>query len=646
MTLHLSSSELAAEQLPGLPSSPRKIRERADRQGWPFTEERRQGGLVRLFAVDALPAEARRILLERRRIDEVAPPSSGVRIAAPNLDTMPDRIRQIAVERARLVGRVHELVAAGTRRLQATELAAGEWSLSADDKPSGRTVRRWVATCAKHARGDWFALLVPEWRSSSAQAECHPDAWAFFCDDYARGARPSYTACYRRTLAVAEKRGWLPVPTCKTMMRRHQAEVPRATVLLAREGAEELGRRFPAQERDRTTLAAMQAWNADGHKWDVTVAWPDGTEGRPIAVVFQDLASGKILSWRIDRTESADLVRLAAADALSTFGVPDSIYLDNGRGFASKWMTGGMQHRFRFRVREEEPTGVFTQLGIAVHWTTPYHGQAKPIERAFRDLCETVAKHPAFAGAYTGNSPTTKPHDYGSRAVPLDQFLRVLAALIKEHNARVGRRAKACAGRSFDETFRASYEAREIRKLTEDQKRVALLAADAVAVRRGTADVFLAGNRYWSDALVALEGQRVVVRFDPDNLRAGVHVFRLDGRYVTFAKAIDAVGFADMSAAKDHVRAHKQYVRAIKDAEKGRRRFAADELGEMHLDAIGAAPLPPKAKVVRPLFGKATPKAPPPVPMQTTEHEIARLAEADEVVSLAGAAALASLRRK
>ncbi|HOK71525.1 MAG TPA: hypothetical protein PLM83_08745, partial [Bacillota bacterium] len=34
-----------------------------------------------------------------------------------------------------------------------------------------------------------------------------------------------------------------------------------------------------------------------------------------------------------------------------------------------------------------------------VHWTTPYHGQSKPIERAWKTLCEEVSKHPKFAGA-------------------------------------------------------------------------------------------------------------------------------------------------------------------------------------------------------------------------------------------------------
>lgn len=639
----LSASELAAEQLPGLPATRAKIRARAERDGWPFVEERRQGGVVRLYEVTSLPVEAQRALEARKAeasLSSVRPVPT-----VEDLDAIAERHREIAIERVRVVARVLDLVAQGRARMQATAQAAGEWRLD-DEPPSSRTVRRWVSTCEGHGRGSWFALLVPQWKSSSTKTDCHPEAWAYFCDDYARASRPCYRACYRRTVKVAADKGWSPVPCYATLVRRHRVEVPRAELLLAREGTEALVRRFPAQERDRSGMFAMEAWNADGHKWDVFVRWPDGSTSRPLAVVVQDLATGKILSWRVDQSESADLVRLAFAEAFSRYGVPHHLYLDNGRAFASKYLTGRMTHRFRFQIKEEEPQGIFVALGIDVHWVTPYHGQAKPIERAFRDLCENVAKHPSFAGAYTGNSPTTKPHDYNDKnAVPVEQFLRVLAAQIDEHNARVGRRSKALAGRSFDQAFAESYATQEVRKLTESQKRLTLLAADALTVRRGTADIYLAKNRYWTEELVGLEGQRVVVRFDPDHLDAGVYVYRLDGKYVGFAQAQGVVAFRDVAAARAHLRARRQYLKAVRDAAAGRRHFDTEELGEAHLAAQGAQPLAPKADVIRPFFGKPALKSAPAVPMAPTSEERARREEADDLIAVASSNARGRLRR-
>ncbi len=61
------------------------------------------------------------------------------------------------------------------------------------------------------------------------------------------------------------------------------------------------------------------------------------------------------MAWRIGLNESSTLVRLAFADLLKNHGVPQAVLLDNGRAFASKWLTGGAKNRFRFKIKAEEP---------------------------------------------------------------------------------------------------------------------------------------------------------------------------------------------------------------------------------------------------------------------------------------------------
>ncbi|WP_328809175.1 transposase domain-containing protein, partial [Profundibacterium mesophilum] len=65
-------------------------------------------------------------------------------------------------------------------------------------------------------------------------------------------------------------------------------------------------------------------------------------------------------------------------------------------------------------------------MGIELHWATPGHGQAKPIERAFRDFADNIAKDPRFAGAYVGHKPDAKPENYGSTAIDIDRFVAVV----------------------------------------------------------------------------------------------------------------------------------------------------------------------------------------------------------------------------
>ncbi|WP_420850416.1 transposase domain-containing protein [Parasedimentitalea marina] len=98
-------------------------------------------------------------------------------------------------------------------------------------------------------------------------------------------------------------------------------EVPRLCQVLAREGFAGLLRCFPAQIRDRTTLTALEGVNADCHKFDVFVRWPDGTINRPQIVAFQDLYSGKMLSWRIDHSPNMVMVMAAFGELVETWGI-------------------------------------------------------------------------------------------------------------------------------------------------------------------------------------------------------------------------------------------------------------------------------------------------------------------------------------
>jgi putative transposase len=367
-------------------------------------------------------------------------------------------------------------------------------------------------------------------------------------------------------------------------------------------------RLFPSQTRDKTALHPMEVVNADFHRFDVFVRWPleAGQEkpvvGRPQMVAFQDIYSGRILAWRVDQTPNAQAVKLVTGDMIEDWGIPEQIVLDNGREFAAKVLTGGTPTRYRFKVREDDLPGLFVSLGCQVHWATPYSGQSKPIERAFRDMCDAIAKDPRFDGAYTGNSPDAKPEDYGSRAIDLEEFLRVLGEGIEEHNNRQGRRSEVAWGRSFAQVFDEAYANTPIRKATEEQRRLWLLGAEGVTANSQTGQVRFMGNEYFADWMHSVAGKRVIVRFDPANLWDGLHVYSADNRYLGHADCLLKAGFLDVAAAKAQSKARKTWLRAEKDALKAHRRMKAVEIG-VELDA--AAPPPAaavEARVVRPVF--------------------------------------------
>lgn len=630
----VTASWLAKAGLPGIPKSKDKVHALAAREGWPVVERRMRGGPAKLYALTSLPAEAQ-VVLSARATKIVAPTAE-----LAQLDQIPSAHLDRAREQLRVVITISDLVLRGAK----VEAAIDRACEVTEHAP--RTARRWFDKCRHSPRHQWLAILLPKWKSASAPSECHADAFAYFVDDYLRPAQPAFSACYRRMLDVAKQKQWEPIPSLRAMIRKLEREVPATTVILRREGREAIDRLYPAQERTRSHMHALFAVNADGHKFDVFVRWPGIKKPvRVCLVAFQDLYSGMILGWRIDSTENADAVRLALADVVEHYGIPEHCYLDNGRAFASKWLTGRMTNRFRFKIREEEPKGVMTELlgSEGIHWTTPYHGQAKPIERAFRDLCETIAKHPAFAGAYTGNSPTSKPDDYGSSSVDLDTFVKIVSALIDEHNQREGRRTEVCAGRSFADTFASSYAAHPVRRATEAQRRLLFLAAEGVQVRSAVPEIHLCGARYHSVDLTSLRGKEVIARFDPHHLAKGVFVYRLDGTFVCHATAQEKVPFDHHAAAKHDAKQKRGFRKSVREIAEKHSIFSPAELAALHLDSIGVS-VAPSAKVVKLPFGlAATAPEKAAVAVGPTADELARKTAREELIASIGESSRAAL---
>lgn len=143
-------------------------------------------------------------------------------------------------------------------------------------------------------------------------------------------------------------------------------------------------------DRDRTGLFPLRVCNLDGHTCDIFVDWGDGKASKPQMVAVQDVYSGMWLAARFDRTLNQHQVRLAVADTIRDHGLPHRLIMDNGSENQAKALAGQIP-RLRGKAVEEEPAGLFVQLGIDAIFAKPRHGQAKPIERMFRDIAHNIA---------------------------------------------------------------------------------------------------------------------------------------------------------------------------------------------------------------------------------------------------------------
>ncbi len=628
-------AELAGLGLADLPGTGRAVQMLAKRQGWDDADREctaahplgvwrrragRGGGVEYHYSLLPSTAQARLVAVQAPA-PEV--PTVKEEVVATAMwawfSRQRDRTKDKAKARLVTLQAVETLIRNGVNKDVAVTLVAAQRKVAAS------SIWGWYSRVASQNKSDWLPYLADRYSTDGGkEADCHPEAWDVFKGDYLRFGEPTATSCYDRLKDLpAVKSGDWAVPTLRTLMRRIEREIPAPVLVYARKGYDALKRMFPAQERDRSCFHALEGVNGDGHKFDVFVKWPDGDIGRPMMVGLQDLYSGKMLAWRVDKSENTEAIRLCFADLVADWGIPDFIYFDNTRAFANKAMTAGAQHRYRFKIKPEDPVGVITLMGSEVHFVEPYAGQSKPIERAWRDLADRVSRHPAFQGAYTGNNPTAKPEDYGTRAIPLDDFLKVLSVEMIRHNARPGRRAAICNGRSFDETFAESYEKSPIRKANPDQRRLLLLAAEGIRAHAEDGSLRFHGNRYWAEFLLGYRGQPVVIRFDPQDLVKSIDVYDQAGVFLGEAECLEAVGFRDITAARDHAKARRGLIKAQKALLEAERRLDAAAVAALQPDAEEEAR--PESKVVRLYHGNTALKSTAvtaPVPIASQDAEV------------------------
>ncbi|MGR3484035.1 MAG: transposase domain-containing protein [Paracoccaceae bacterium] len=618
---------------PDLPVTASGLRRYADRRGWhgdgaaPLVkvEPGPDGADRRLYHLNLLPETVRRYIALSASVDVArARRSADARATVKRrqalwqrFDRAPDAHKATARERL-------DAVQAMARIMPPHSVRGAALVVGATFDLAESTLVRWWDLVAGADRSDWLAALVPDYTVGRPKAPIDPRVLDCFKAHWLRAEAVSMAHAHEEVVKTAHAQGWGKVPSAKTLRARVIDEVGHEGITAARQGKKALADLYPHQERSTAHLRAMDAANADGHVVDVFVEWEDGSIGRPIILGFQDLYSNLILSCRVGKTETAELIRLAIGDMIECYSIPQKVYFDNGRAFASKAITGrASDHRFRGKIRSEDPQGVLAMLGCEVHFVKPYHGQSKPIERAWREFAARLAKHIAFAGAYVGNKPDAKPENYGSHAVPIAQFREVLAQYVIEHNQRNGRRGRDMNGRSFADVFAESWAQEDhlIRRPTREQIAFCQLAGFDKAVQRRRGEVAFGGHRFWAEELIAYRGRKVSIRFDPDALVDGVRVYDNHGRFIVHAACIEAQEFDDPEAAKRHAASVAAFTRTtLANLRRAISRMPAAEAAEL-LAEVERKALPERTVLAVSHAGTGTDGLPP--PSATDIHEAA-----------------------
>lgn len=439
-----------------------------------------------------------------------------------------------------------------------------------------------------------------------------PEAWAYFLHRISE-AHPEWplAAAYDEVERIKEPMGW-HWPSRATIYNRWNA-LPHSVRLTLRFGSQKAAEliRQPVP-RTRDELPAMHIWSLDGQTRNVMGRFEDGTEGRPIELRLVDVGSGRIVGWRLCKTENAIDTAALIIEAVRKHGAPKFIYTDNSKAFSSHRFAGGVT--FKFRKRKDaagrmEPPCVCQILGIEVFYHKPRNGQAKYVERTFAETQRRVDAGPEFTGAHTGSNTLSKP-DGAIKAVPLATIAEVSEREYRHHNARI-RRGGFAKGRSFNAIFEAGTKDAPLRMPTERQFYRASLAYRPVSVdRNGRFEVegWIYGGPDTQDALLAWHGKgQVLVGINPHDFEAPAVAYDPDGRLIV--EGIEAVVPGEYQSMKG-LQAYKRYDKAARKATQKAKEYGelagAALLEKARLAQAAATPTEPespRSKVVQPPFG-------------------------------------------
>jgi len=229
-------------------------------------------------------------------------------------------------------------------------------------------------------------------------------AKAVFLRCYLIGSRPSVIMAIRAARITLAKNG-IPEDANDSTWRRWLRDYTKynaGVICLARDGMKAYQDQYGAYiSRDANLLEVGQCLVADGKTLNFNILHPDtGRPCRMTMIVFFDWKSRYPAGWQIMPNENTVAILAAFRNSVEALGkYPESVYLDNGRAFKSKFF---MEKESDF----EDMTGLYARVGTAVMFAKPYNGRSKVVERFFKTFQSQVE---FMMPSYCGDSISTKP---------------------------------------------------------------------------------------------------------------------------------------------------------------------------------------------------------------------------------------------
>lgn len=406
--------------------------------------------------------------------------------------------------------------------------------------------------------------------------------WQAFLYYYLDEAQHPVQKCLEYTkLWAQEKRPELygDIPSYWAFRRKLANDVPEGVKVLGREGHKAFNDRCaPYIRRFYEDIASNEWWIADNHTFDVMVRDKDGKIHRPYLTAFLDARSGIFTGFYVTYNPGSQATLIALRRGIKDYGIPENIYVDNGREFLT-FDIGGLGHRRKKPKDGEEafePPGVFKRLGINMTNAIVRNAKAKIIERRFRDVKDGLSR---LFNTYTGGNVTEKPErlKYVLKKDQIytdEEFEEYVEMVLKyyfnmePYNGSVA----ADKGKKKQDVFN---EHLHVQRKAPEKELYLMLLRSSRPQKVGRRGVHLDFNGahidYWNDDFVlTMLGKKVYFRYDPDDL-SSARIYDLEDKYLMTVPADDeailgyGAGKEDVKAAMAKTRRLEKIAREFKE---------------------------------------------------------------------------------
>jgi transposase InsO family protein len=354
---------------------------------------------------------------------------------------------------------------------------------------------------------------------NKGQNSISDEAWQCFYDMYMTQQRRGVRLCYDLT-----KRIYPDIPSVSTFERRVR-EIPHYAILYYRHGEKTFKDNLPSMTRSRLDINSNDIWFSDHHEMDVFVLNKQGKAVRPWLTTFYDARSNKVIAFLLrEDSPNTTAVKQCLRRGMETHGVPKEVYFDNGKDYRSK------------SFDREYPMSLVNQIGFNIIYATPYHGQAKTVERFHGTLEERFNKRfITYAGRDAKNRPECMQisnEEIAKIAPTIEEYESLLSAYIEEYN-QTASNGRDMNGQSPNQVY---YDNLKVKRQISDHDALRILCGNFHERTVQKNGIRIMNNLYQSDYLTPFYNQKVTVVFDPDNIEE-VNVFDMNNKAICVAYA-------------------------------------------------------------------------------------------------------------